>query len=207
MSIFGRILTDDQVEDAVVNHLFNWTSTFLTEIERQLGLTPPYYQRPAKSSYTVRADFDKWPEEMLPLVVVVAPGIDDDPIKEGKGQYRAKFNIGVTSVVSSISQVETRRYAYRMGGAIRAAMVKKQSLDHALNDSVRGVDWIGERNSEIEQSADRSVWANRQLFVIEVSDVLTRTGSPAVPEIDPTAAPPPDPPSVLTATETIVRMP
>lgn len=184
MSVFGRIITDDQVEDAVLATLSKWLPTYMAEVERQVGLDEGYYERPPAGSYTVRSRFDKWPEEMLPLVIVIATGVADDPSPEGRGKFRAEFEIGVACVVSSIDIPSSRRYANRMGAAVRAALIQHQSLDLAIDESVRGVDWLGERNNELPQPepGDRTIWANRQLFNVEVGDVLTKAAGPISPD-------------------------
>src|SRR4051812_42745433 len=117
MSQFGRIISDDQVEDAVVDTLRKWTPTYLAEVERQRGLAPGYYQRPVDSSFLLHTDFDKWPEEMLPVVEVISPGVDDDPPRKGAGDYHAHFMIGVIGIVSGAGQLESRRFAHRLGAA------------------------------------------------------------------------------------------
>jgi hypothetical protein len=197
-SVFQAIRSDDEVEDAVVDALRRWLPTYMSEVERQRGLTPPYYARPSSGSYTVRADFDSFPEEILPLVVVVSPGIDDDPKREGRGQFIGRFQVGVTCIVSAADQVSTRRFAYRMGAAIRATLLQKQSLELAMDGSVRGVDWIGTRNNELGSESDRSIWACRQLFTVEVGQLVVRGVGPVGPTdpdsgIPDPADPPPDP--------------
>jgi hypothetical protein len=207
VSIFGTIVSDDQVEEAVIVTLQKWIPTYLSEVERQRGIDAGYYRRPESGSYYARTDFDKWPEEMLPAIIVIAPGIEDDPSKAGDGVYRGLFPIAVTCVVSSTNQIETRRYAQRLGAAIRAALVQHQSLGNALDDEVRGVDWIGARNNELPPEGDRSIWANRQLFAVEVGDVVTKSAGPRNADpIVPSTAPYPDPPTVIpNATEITLK--
>lgn len=198
-SFFGLIVTDDQVEDAVLATLKKWLPYHLSEVEEQVGLERGYYTRPVASSYTSRTDFDKWPEEMLPMIVTVSTGIDDDPLKDGDGRIRARFSIGVVAIVSSIDKLETRRYAYRMGAAIRSVLVRRASLDLALGARVRGVDLIGGRNNELPTEDERTMWASRQLFSVEIGDFL-RTSGPDLTDPPPDSTEPwPDPPTVATA--------
>lgn len=200
MSPVGPIITDDMVEDAVVSHLKTWLPSYLAEVEDAVpGVERGFYKRPPGSSYTTRADFDKWPEEMLPAIVVVSPGIDDDPVKDGRGNIRAQFQIGVVAVVSSTDQVATRRYAYRMGAAIRGVLIQKPSLGQAFNGAVRGIDWVGSRNNELPDSgsADRSIWACQQLFIVEVDGLLSKRGGLRNPlDPDTNYAPEPGDPTV-----------
>lgn len=185
MSIFGTIISDDQVEDAVVAILQKWLPTYMSEVERQRGLVAGFYERPPASSYFVRSDFDKFPEDMLPALVITSGGIEDDPPREGRGQYRGGFQIGVSCVCASTDSLYARRFAYRMGAAVRALLIQHQSLDGALNGRLRGIDWVGGRNNELKSEDDRSIWAARQLFTVEVGDVLTRGGGPVAPDSTP----------------------
>lgn len=194
MSIFNDIVSDDQVEDAVIATLRRWLPTYMSEVERQRGVEPGFYARPTEGSFVVRTDFDKWPEEMLPLVIVISPGVDDDPARSGAGEYRGTFAIAVTCVVSSTDQTSTRRYAMRMGAAIRAALIQHQSLDQALEGKIGGVDWVGTRNNELPPEDDRSIWACRQLFAVQVNSILSRPAGPKTPE--PPDEPIPDWPTV-----------
>jgi hypothetical protein len=186
------ILTEDQLEDAVVTTLKKTIGGELSLIEQQLGLDIGYYQRPR--SYEVRNRFDSWPEEMLPRIVVVSIGTDNEPTKDGGRKYRADWDIGVTCIASSLDMVHSRRYAYRLGAAVRAALADKPSLYLALGGRVRGVEWLGVRNNEVPdpEPGDRTLWASRQAFRIEVGDVLTAGTNVIVPEPPEDPAPDPD---------------
>lgn len=198
------IVTDDMVEDAVIAHLKFWLPSYLADVETAVGKRRGFYKRPPLSSYTVRSDFDKWPEEMLPAVIVVSPGIEDDPIKSGDRKIRAKHMIGVACVVSSTGQIETRRYAYRMGAAIRMLFADRPLMGGALNGEIRGVDWLGTRNNELpDDEPDRSLWASRQLFAIEVANVFTKGDGPSEPYPLPEYDPEGEGPEVLTTTQTL----
>lgn len=192
MTTFGRIITDDQVEDAVMATLRRWIHTELNEVERQvLGVASEgYYQRPI--CYTVKASFDKFPEEELPMVLVVSTGATPGGM-DGRRQHKATFVVGVACVVSSTSEDDSRRYAYRLGAAIRAALEHNQSLDGALDGTVTGVNWDDGKNNELPEpdGGQRTIWTARQVFSVDVSNVLTRNAGPSAPEPDPPNEAPP----------------
>lgn len=185
------ILTEDMLEDAVVDTLKRTIPGELSLIEQQLGLQIGFYQRPR--SYEVKNRFDSWPEDQLPKIVVISVGTDDTPAKDGARTYRANWDIGVSCVVSSTDQVRSRRYAYRLGAAVRAALADKPSLYLALGGRVRGVEWLGTRNNEVPdpEPGDRTIWAARQAFRVEVGDVLSMGANVIVP--DPPDEETPDP--------------
>jgi hypothetical protein len=174
VSIFGIIRVDDEVEDAVIETLRKWIPTYMSEVERQLDLEPGFYTRPFRSSYTARTDFEVWPEEMLPVVSVEGIAIEDDPKRDGRGSIRARYAIGVVNVCASNDAVYARQYAARLGAAIRAVLMQHQSLDAALDASVRGISFVGSRPNLLPSQDERTIRAYRQLFFVEVGNVLTR---------------------------------
>jgi hypothetical protein len=198
VSVFGTIIDDGVVEDAVVAHLKRWFSTYLAEVEDQRGLARGYYERPVASSFTVRTDFDKFPEEMLPFIVVTSPGIDDDPPKDGGGVYRPRWDIAIT--VFGASSENPRRMVQRMSAAIRTLLVQKPSLmdpdqPSDIDNLVRGIDWLGSRNDPVplDEEDSRTVWANRQAFTIEVAGAMVTKAGPGIPIPDDDIPPPPPP--------------
>lgn len=174
------------VEDAVVDVLKRWLPTYLAEVERQSGLATAFYPRPR--SWEVRNEMEKWPEEQLPSIIVISTGLAGTPLKEGGGQFRVPWAIGVAAVVSAKDALSTRRMAYRYAAAIRALLIHRQSLDQALGGAVRGVNWLDGRNNEMPVEAGRTIWASRQVFSVDVGGVLTANAGPVTP-----ADPQPDP--------------
>jgi hypothetical protein len=185
VTVFGTIRTDDEIEDAVIATLRKWLPTYIAEVERQLGLDVGFYQRPFHSSYTVRTDFEVWPEEMMPVVSVEAFTIESDPRRNGRGIMTGQFATGITNICASNNAVYVRSYAARMGAAIRAAVMQHQSLDAQLDGSVQGVSFLGSTNNLLASQDDRTIRAYRQVFVVEVADILTRGAGPAAPDVDP----------------------
>lgn len=201
MSIYGRVISDDMVEDSVLAVLQKWMDTELRILEEQLGLSVPasgtkFYQRPR--TWAVHNEFDNLPEESLPAIIVVSIGLDEAPTKDGRKKYRAYWNVGVGAIASAggdDAQMKSRRFAYRLGAAARASLVHRQSLDGALGGTVEGVDWIDGRNNEVASDMNRTLWATRQVFRVTIADVLTQSAGPNQPDADPPGPTDPIPPA------------
>src|SRR4051812_14790904 len=163
MTIFGSIRTDDSVEDAIIDVLRKWLPTYMSEVERQLSMTVGFHQRPFLSSYTPRSDFEVWPEDMMPVVSVEGIAIEDDPRRDGRGSMTGRFAMGVVNTCVSSDAIYVRRYAARMGAAIRAALLQHQSLELALGGNVRGISFVGSRNNLLSSQDERTIRAYRQL--------------------------------------------
>lgn len=180
MSIFGPIVSDDMIEDAVTFTLKKWVPTSMRVLEEQLELEVGHYLRPR--SWEVHGDFDKFPEELMPAVVVVSIGTDDTPVKRGNRMYEARWNIAVADFASSTDLTKSRRMSYRLGAAIRAAMTWRQSLDGQLDGRIVGVDWTGSRNGEFPVNGERTVWGTRQTFSLTIENLMQFGGGPPAPD-------------------------
>lgn len=192
MSIFGTIFSDDALEDAVRETLKKWFSDYLDEIEDQRGIARGWHDRP--KSWEIHDEFDRFPAEMIPQILVFCKGLDDKATKRGDGRYGAKFAVGVACIVSAADSESTRKMAYRYGAAVRAIILQKKKLDGTVA-GIRGVSWIDGRNSEIKSEDTRTLWSSRQLFAFEIADVVTAGAGPR--DINPTPHTPyPDPPVI-----------
>ena len=181
MNLFGRILTGEQVEDAVVATLQLWMETYLAEVERQTSR--PLRSLPLPRSYQVAQEFMKWPEEIIPAVVVVSPGTDGDPVMRGDGRYEATWTVGVAIVVAAATRNDTHSLAMAYSAAVRAALTQRPSL----GGFAAGTTWGGESYDDLPSEDARSLQAGYQIFNVTVEDVMNARGGPpaAVPAVDP----------------------
>lgn len=200
MSIFGNILTNDEVEQAVLDTIKEWDSTYLAEIERQKGYSAGDLPRP--KSYVVASEFDGLPgDEQLPMVIVIAPGLQDPPAKDGRQRHRAEWQIAVVVLVSVRRNPTNtpRKIAGLYGAAVRSLLVQRRSLEGRAS----GTRWIDETYQDVSTEDSRSLGACRVVFGVEFDDVVTGDSGPnsPAPQLDP-LAPYPDPPTVEETTIT-----
>jgi hypothetical protein len=179
MSIFGDLFGGDQIDAALEDLLATWMPTYLKEVVRQRGglggltLAPP-------GSIRAVAEFDRWPEQQLPAIVIVNPGTGDPPINRG-GAFDAKWPIEICISVSAASETETRRNSQLYIAAARGCIMQRRSLGAGM----KGVDWSGESYTLVESDKRRSLAGAKASFVIEREDVLTVGAGPIDPELDP----------------------
>lgn len=181
MSIFGDILTGADVEDAVVDHLKAWSPTYLAELERQAERTPE--SLPAVRSWNVvPSEPDKWPENQLPAVLVVSPGIIGEPQEQGDGKVVVTWNIGIAAICSAKSEDGTRRNARLYLAHLRAILIQHPKFADFAQDT----EWLGEAyDSVIPQEYRRSLSGAQTTFAVQVADVIDRYGGPSEPLADP----------------------
>jgi len=178
MSIFGDLFGGDQIDSALINVLKRWMPTYLREIVRQRGLEVVL---DAPRSYIAVSDFEHWPEEQLPSVVIVNPGISEGPKKDGAGTYRASWPVQICITVSAPNEPECRRNAQLYIAAARGCIMGRRSLEAGM----KGTDWTSEDYELIDSDMRRSQAGARATFVIERENVVTVGAGPTDPELDP----------------------
>jgi hypothetical protein len=193
-NLFGPSLGKYDIEQAVTWTLQKWEVTYLAEIERRwedMYGDAIVRSLPQIHTWTKRNKLEVWPEESLPLLLVVCPGLADEPAKEGRGRYRAKWRVSLAVIAGADTEENTQALVNMYGQAFRMLLLQRPSLDNAFNGRVRGVEWINEQYDELPIETERSTAICRLDFNIEVGDVVSTRDGPvdpspdAVPEADP----------------------
>lgn len=198
-SAIGPIVTGRDVELAALAMLKRWSSTYLAEAERQSGRTVG--SLPRIRAWTTAPDFEKWPEDQLPCVLLISPGLAVPPVPEGNGRYRAQFSLGLAAIVSTAKMDETAALAKLYCAVHRACLLQHQSLE----GFAAGVTWLDENYDDLPSIDDRSLGAGQAIFAVEVDGISTRWNGPTTPDSEP-----PDPdtdpiPSDPTAERVVVQ--
>lgn len=183
MSIFGQIVTGADVEEWCLATLRKWSSTYLAELEDHHELARGAL--PRIRTYTTTPSFDNWPEDQLPALMLVSVGLAEPPFKQGSGEYRARWQMGLACVCSASKMEQSHRLAMLYVAAHRALLVQRPSLDgHA-----HGVVWQDENYDDLPLDDARSLAAGQAVFTVEVHDVTTANAGP----LTPSEPPEPDP--------------
>jgi hypothetical protein len=180
MSIFGNIITADELENAVEATLRLWFRTYLNEIELQKGV--PDFGLVNPRSVVRHVELIDFPEEQLPRLMIVSPGMAKPPLMEGDGTYRGFWRIGISLINSARDRDSTNRNSKWYAGAIRAIILQHRSLGGFAD----GVSWEDENYMDGPVEADRTLALCTNEFIVEVEGIVDRKSGPAVPE-------PPDP--------------
>jgi hypothetical protein len=202
-SIFGAMVSGGDVEGWVLDLCRSWFGTYLGEAERQAGIPAGTLARPR--AYVPAQTFDKWPEDQLPALMVLSPGIAELPLKQGDGRYRARWLISVGVLCSARTQAETHALAMSYALALRLLLIQRPSLDgHAA-----GTVWRSETYNELDYDDQRTLGGGSVEFVVEVEDVATANAGPLTPDepLDPDTTPWPDWPEVATADVEVEHLP
>jgi hypothetical protein len=181
-SAIGPIVSGHDVEQATLAVLRRWMPTYLAEAERQTGRVVG--SLPVIRGWTVATTFDKWPEDQLPAIVLISPGLASPPDADGGGEYRARFMLGAVVIVSAATEAATRELAGLYSAVMRACLIQHQSLE----GFGLGVQWLDERYDDLNFDDGRSLAAGQVTFTIEVGGIARRWNGPAHPS-EPPATP------------------
>jgi hypothetical protein len=184
-AIFGPLITGTDVENAVRDTLKLWAPEYLAWVKRETGR-----QLPTPRSWITSPDFDRWPEETPPSVLIMSSGTADKPIVEGDGTVRAKYDLGVAIV----TQAKTEGAAAELAKLYTAVFVRILTQHRSLGGFANAVDYDGDDWDRMpDRKRKRQLAVGSAEFVVEVSDVLNVRLGPSVPREDPVPVQPDDP--------------
>lgn len=193
-SIFKNIITRQDVEIRVRDTIKTWIDSYLAEVERQNGLNVRQLPRPR--SYTRRNEFERWPEDQIPAVIVISPGLTAPPVANGSGQFRGYWGVGVAVITEGQDTDNTRDLAGYYTAAIRALILQRPSL----GGFAMGVTWEDERYDDISDvEMGRTLASGQVVFQVEVEDIVSTKAGPVTPDTPP-VTPPDDSPTWPVAT-------
>lgn len=122
---------------------------------------------------------EKWPEDQLPALIVVSPGLRQEPTGPKDGWIAATWILSVAAVVSAATQIDARYLASLYGAAIRGAVMQNRTLGSGRQD-VRA-EWANEDLDEIAPEDNRTLTAALEIFNVHVSRAVCQTCGPAEP--------------------------
>jgi hypothetical protein len=174
-TIFGRIVTGDDVEQWCLDCLKKWSPTYLSELERQHGVVAGTYQRVRQ--WVTAPSMDKWPEDQLPAVLLISVGLAEPPAKRGDGTYRARWQMGVACIVSAATPEDAHAMGMLYIAAHRTILVQRPSLE----GQAQGIVWQDENYDDLVYDDTRTLAAGSAQFTVEVDGVVTTGAGPLMP--------------------------
>lgn len=182
MTEIGPLFSPHQIEEAVLSQLMRRLPLYSKVAQQQWGVKLPGIQ----SWGLVDEEDDRWPEQALPALVVIAE--EARGVEEHSGEwYRATWPFSVTVWIEHPERVWARKLAQIYGAVVQAAVIQRRSLGV---EGVR-VAWEGEKLPwEAEQSRTQAVSQN--FFSVVVDEVVNWSVGPKTDEL-PDEPPGPDP--------------
>jgi hypothetical protein len=187
LEIFGPIVTGADVEDAVERTLKEWMQTYLRRMERHISKPPNWLPNPG--SYIASSDWDHFPEEQVPAILMICPDAGR-PEMDGKREYRTTFPIQIGIFVEGQDRRSSERLAKYYGAALRELLTHKGSLGNFAEATC----WEGEQYGvHISDRSQRTFGTAEVKLSVEVRQVSRRLAGPAEPLKEPATEPGPLP--------------
>jgi len=182
--IFGPIFDGSLLTKAVLETLHDWFPTYIKEIELQRGWITG--EIPPPRTYVERWRFDSFPDDQIPIVVAVCPGMADAPTKNGEGIFGGWWSLGVGIIAAANTEDNTERLAKVYGAAARTILSQKGFFNDTWEFAdCEIIDESYEDVPDMEQS--RTMRSAQIITRVRVEQLWTEYGGPAYPD-----APDPD---------------
>lgn len=182
MTVFGAIVTGNDVEQAAVTTLKLWLPSYLAEMERKTSRPPG--SLPTIGDWRTTNRFPRSETIAPPAGFVVSPGLTDRPERRGDGSINGWWRIGIATIVSAGTAEATGALAKLYGAAIRTLLLQRPSLGGFATK----LEVVGEAYDDVPEDY-LPVGASAQIECDVLVDAISfALAGPAVP------APPPTPP-------------
>jgi hypothetical protein len=148
----------------------------INEIELQRGYEPCMI--PPPRTYTERWRFDSYPDDQIPLVVAVCPGMAAIPEHTGDGVYGGWWALGIGIVAAANTEDNSERLAKIYGAAARTILAQRPYLDDSWE--FNGVELFDESYDEVpDMEQARTMRAVQIVTRVRVENVVSMYGGPA----------------------------
>ena len=175
-SLYGPIITADDVETAVKTTLRAWCTTYTDEVARQKGVDLP------PINYYGGTEIDLSNVNSFPALAVVCPGVVGEPLRHGDGTQDAIWAVGVGVIVAETVAYKALTLAKLYGAAVRALLVQQGSLGGFAVQTF----WTDEESASEGFELDRWMASCSLQFEVKVAAVVNRFGGPTSPPANPT---------------------
>lgn len=183
MTTLPPLVHAGQVEQAALAILKKWIWTYIGFSEQRYGYQPRALPNVRGWAVTGTLDLERWPEQQIPCLILISPGLADQPYQRDEG-YDAAWRLDVGVIVDASTQEAAHALVRVYAAAVRECLCQ-QTWDSDLVNDAR---WIGEAYDDTPVDKRRTLAAARLTFTVTVDDVLTFQPIPTTPD------PLPDPP-------------
>lgn len=173
---FGEIPTITASDRAVAATLETWLPHYIAHIAAAENVSPA----PATpGGYKIVSELANFPEQGLPVLTIVSPGLADDTTVAG-GVVSGNWALAVHVTTQGRNDQEAREWAAIYGAAVRGCLIQQTRLQ------------IVDERYDVIDVVDRRTIVGALVQVRQPVDLANKTG-PTTPPDNPGDPPPADP--------------
>jgi len=181
--VWGPLITEVDVDLAVIKTLRKWLPMYLAQVERERDLDVGTLARPKAGAYTNTIEDDEFHDHPLPAIIVTTASTTAAPVQTADSSYETAWRVIVSSVTRGRTAPETRALAALFSASVRRVLTQQASLDGFSG----GVQWVASGLQPVTDSTDqgRYLAAGINEFVVFVDNVLAPDLGPGGAPYDP----------------------
>lgn len=192
--LFGPLVGEAQVREAVKNTIATWSAVYITEMAAQTGLALKPVQ-----DWKVLPEYRTLPLSDAPACWVTCLGTQGKPRPAGDGRTAADYLVEVSVLVWGQGTWEAAAdLVSHYATAIRSAIAQHRDLGGFATNT----NWQGGKGMPVEHSATRSLMVHVSHYLVTVENVVNVQGGPATPTSPTVSAP-----TVASVTTTVKKGP
>lgn len=164
MTTFKTWTSPRQIELAYIAHVSKWIETYIAEAERQFEIPPRSVPVPRHGQFTVhRSEFEKWPEDQTPAIIVLAPGLAGEPRREADRTMTAPIALAFGAIAAGgpVFEDQAAEVAQIIGVSIREIVLNLRPDDI----EIAGIDLLDEQYGDVDR---RDLGSSRVIFRVWV---------------------------------------
>lgn len=176
-SIFGKIISAVDVENAVESFIRLMQADYLAEVAAQAGMSRG--DLPLFRSFPRLVDMTKWEEDQTPTCIIAAPGTLQQPTVRSR-QLNVRWALGLGCIVAAKDMESTMRLCQLYTAALRTMIMQNQSLGGTSD----GVVYLSERYDQMNPA--RNIAAGVVQFGVDVLGITDISQGLGIPSLDAT---------------------
>ncbi len=171
--VYGPLRHEGEIEDAVLATLQTWLPHYLERVAEYYDWDPidePY-------SWVVVSEYDRFPDEALPAIIVMVPRTSEVPDNKGNGKWDADYALTVFAEVAAPDGASARRLSQLYGAAVLGSLMHNRKLA----EGIAITEWLGGNNGtlEIDEASRRTRCGHEHFFKVRMRDVVDAMSGPA----------------------------
>lgn len=173
---YGTLHTPVDIVNAAVARLKDWQGEYVRLINDHYGTS----LAPLRAAIPM-TDLQRYPENKMPVAVVVVTNSTGAPVKDGNGYYSAPYTMIIGCISAAASEDDARRNVALYGAACRMAVGQRRKLA----EDVVVQEWTGESINPLQINEKKRLLVCTNSFSVRLDNVFSWKEGPGPGAVPP----------------------